>query len=272
MPPKKGKPSQIEKDIHQEDDHQEQEEEQELKFSSELTQLSFAPVLDSEGRRLDSEEAPLDYKQNFKSSFWDFPAFVADKDGHCPGGSDVIAAKLADQATKCSGELNTLYLAYAEEWKALRQSTIYGHLIQAALIQVNSKIESSEAELPGDLQRVLQHLEVIITNLTSDLLKRSSVIITAAKHSQAGAERIAQVLEAETTGLHPAAERAFQDLPPAPSRRAKEAAIIRKPASTKWTPPKKKDQDAPQAQFKKPFRKMGTSTSSGPFKTGVDDN
>lgn len=194
--------------------------------------VEFAPVLGPSQSCLDPEEASEEYLHLFPDSFWSFPV-VDRKDGHLTSFLDPIGQKLQAQAASCSGPLQARYEERVAEWRVLRQSVVYGQLISAALTQVGNNLDEQADNIDleeCDLRDVIQQLQAIVINLTSDQLARASVLITAAEHSNAGAEKIEFSLRAPTLGLHPAALKHFTDLGPAPSRRTQDS---------KWAPSKK---------------------------------
>ena len=175
-------------------------------FEDTYQQASYVdcvPILSEGVQRIPTEEAPEWYQKLFpeEQTTWNFPP-SAPKTGHLWQGYDPVLLDLQSKAAEVKGELRSTYEAQISEWRVLRQSILYTHLIGGALFQLNSAI--SEYNIPaGDLPQVLAHLEQIAANLVSDQLKRASVILFASKHTGQGAKKLVEATEESAVGYHP---------------------------------------------------------------------
>lgn len=274
MPPKKAKAKSAQAPVDDGTQPTESQDTAQANVGPEPTEFdeSFAPVLTPSQSCLEPEEASEEYLLLFPDSFWAFP-IVDRKDGHLSSLLDPIGQKLIAQASLCSGPLQARYEERVSEWRVLRQSVIYGQLVSAALIQVSNALDAQESPLDleeCDLRQVIQRLQTIVINLTSDQLARASVLITAAEHSNAGAEKVEFSLRAPTLGLHPSALKHFADLGPPPSRRTQDLKKpqVKKPTASPTTTHATKRTF--EAKATTSGQQSKAQTSSNPAKGGND--
>ena len=127
---------------------------------------------------------------------------------YCP--HDVIGPALQQQAASASDNLKYAYKQYAEEWKVLNQSLVYGNVIAIALLQLET-VAAHQHPTDRELQFSVRLLGSIVAGLVDDQLKRASTIIAAAKHDLSVANKITSSFAPQTYGVHPDAIKILQE-------------------------------------------------------------
>ena len=227
-------------------------------------QVEFASILHPGLRetRIDDPGLVPDWHRNLfldHDTTWDFP-IVENKTGHLTNSFETVTETLRTKMANVSGELHGKYQGYIDEWKVLRQSTIYSKLVASALAQINQVITDYPREARydsrGNLVQRLQQLESIMATLLRAQVDRATVIIAAAYHSQQGATKIAARIEAQSLGIPRHLLNHYEDLGPAPQRVQSASRTTSKRGSTWSTSAKTSDSksDAKPAFSKKQHR------------------
>jgi hypothetical protein len=181
----------------------------------------FASVLGPQlGSSLPPGVLPPDWHTSiFPDDTWSFPVSEK-KNGRLSDNHDPVGDLLRHQSDLTSGALRTTYSCQAAEWKVLRNSVVYLNLVGLALGQINAglqpvdKVNLNSTTLRDDLIK----LEEIVSVWSRVVLERVSVLVVAAHHTSAAADKLSQKFRAKTMGLLPEAASFAADLPPPSAR------------------------------------------------------